>query len=154
MILASQVPADQLAPINPSPPTGSSPSGIRPSADLVEADASLETSALDAIRAVAASPLVSPSDEEFSFDLRPVPKAVESAPHLLASTLQISSHPVGAQVYVDGLPSGKTPLDMELTLGKHEVRLALPDFYDWKAQIEIIETNQAIPLYFRLLPVE
>jgi hypothetical protein len=50
--------------------------------------------------------------------------------------------------------SGETPLDMELTLGKHEVRLALPDHYDLEAQVELTETNQSIPIYFPLLPVE
>ncbi len=73
---------------------------------------------------------------------------------MLASTLQINSHPKGAQVYVDGMLSGDTPLDLELTLGKHEVRLALPDYYDWKAQVDLTETNRSIPLSLRLLPVD
>jgi hypothetical protein len=72
----------------------------------------------------------------------------------MASTLQINSHPKGAQVYVDGMWSGETPLDMQLTLGKHEVRLSLPDHYDLEAQVELTETNQSIPIYFPLLPVE
>jgi len=72
----------------------------------------------------------------------------------MVSTLQLGSDPNGAQVYVDGLLSGKTPLDMELPVGKHEVRLALPEYYDWKAQIELTEKNKALPIFFRLLPVE
>jgi hypothetical protein len=30
----------------------------------------------------------------------------------------------------------------------------LPDHYDWKAQIELRETNRSIPISFRLLPVD
>jgi len=75
-------------------------------------------------------------------------------PVLMVSTLQLSSHPSGAQVYVDGMPGGETPLEIDLPIGKHEVRLALPEYYDWMAQIELTEKNQALPIFFRLLPVE
>jgi hypothetical protein len=82
------------------------------------------------------------------------PRESTCEPVLMVSTLQLSSHPSGAQVYVDGMPSGETPLEMDLPIGKHEVRLALPEYYDWKAQIELTEKNQAFPIVFRLLPVE
>ena len=55
---------------------------------------------------------------------------------------------------MDGMLSGVTPLDMKLPVGKHEVRLALPKYYDWQAQIELTEKNQVQPIFFRLLPVE
>lgn len=83
-----------------------------------------------------------------------VPRESTYEPVLRVSTLQLSSYPSGAQVFVDGMPGGETPLDIELPIGKHEVRLALPEYYDWKAQIELTEKNRALPIFFRLLPVE
>ena len=73
---------------------------------------------------------------------------------LTVSTLNVKSQPNGAQVYVNGLLIGETPLTWELPVGKHEVRLALPDYYDWKAQIELTEEHKALPVFFRLLPVK
>jgi hypothetical protein len=77
------------------------------------------------------------------------PKA-KTAIHAL---LKIKSHPIGAQVFVDGESKGKTPLDLALPLGTYEVRLALPDYYDWEAQIELRKEGET-PIRVRLLPVE
>jgi hypothetical protein len=154
VILAVQMSSLLLSPVDPSPPTGSSPLDISTSADLVEAKAAVSPHYSQASQKAVTSLVATPDGDDFISELRPLPTVVESEPRLMAATLQISSHPNGAQVYVDGMLSGKTPLDMELTLGKHEVRLALRAHYDWKAQIELTETNQSIPIYFRLLPVE
>ncbi len=67
--------------------------------------------------------------------------------------LKIKSHPIGAQVFVDGLSKGETPLDLALPFGTHEVRLTLPDYYDWEAQIELRKEGET-PIHVRLLPVE
>jgi hypothetical protein len=75
-------------------------------------------------------------------------------PVLMVSTLKVSSQPDGARVYVNGMPIGETPLAWELPVGKHEVRLALPDYYDWKAQIELTAERKVLPVFFRLLPVK
>ena len=72
----------------------------------------------------------------------------------MVATLQLNSHPSGAQVFIDDLPSGETPLDLELPVGKHEFRLVLHRHYDWEAQIELTEGTQPYPIFFRLLPVE
>ncbi len=67
--------------------------------------------------------------------------------------LNVKSEPVGAQVFVDGGFKGKTPLYLELPLGKHEIRLNLPDHYDWEAQVDLEEEGET-PLLVRLIPVE
>ena len=65
------------------------------------------------------------------------------------ANLQISSEPPGAQVYVDSLFKGNTPLDLDLPLGKYEVRLNLPKYLEWEAQIEL-ETTGSTPLHIPL----
>ena len=66
--------------------------------------------------------------------------------------LEVKSKPIGAQVFVDGGFKGKTPLHLELPLGKHEILLALADYHDWEAQVELSEEGET-PLLVRLLPV-
>ena len=53
------------------------------------------------------------------------------------ATLQISTEPLGAQVYVNNLFKGKTPLEIRLPLGKYELRLNLPDHLEWEAQVDL-----------------
>jgi hypothetical protein len=143
-----------LSAVEPSSPTVSIPVDINTSADLAEADAAVSPHFSLAPHKAVTSLVDTQSGDDFNSELRPFPNQVESEPHLMASTLQINSQPNGAQVYIDGMLSGDTPLDMQLTLGKHEVRLALPDHYDLEAQVELTETNQSIPIYFPLLPVD
>lgn len=65
--------------------------------------------------------------------------------------LKVQSAPIGAQVFVDGMFKGKAPVKLELSTGKHEVRLTLPDHYDWEAQIQLKEEGET-PLLVRLIP--
>jgi len=69
------------------------------------------------------------------------------------ASLRIESMPVGAQVFVDGSFKGKTPQMFDIPLGKHEVRLSLPDYYDWEAQLQLEEKGE-IPLFVRLVPTQ
>jgi serine/threonine-protein kinase len=66
--------------------------------------------------------------------------------------LKVDSNPLGAQVFVDGGFRGPTPLQLELSQGKHEVRLTLPHYLDWEAQVEIQEGET--PLLVKLRPME
>jgi len=154
VILSVQMTSPHLAVVEPSLPAGSTLSGMSTSADLVEAKVTVSPHFSQVSHEVVTALMNTQTGDHSIVELRPLPKQVESEPRLLASTLQINSHPKGAQVYVDGMLSGDTPLDLELTLGKHEVRLALPDYYDWKAQVDLTETNRSIPLSLRLLPVD
>ena len=67
------------------------------------------------------------------------------------TSLNVESVPVGAQIYIDGSLKGKTPLKLDVPLGKHEVRLSLPEYYEWEAQIALEEKGE-IPLSVRLVP--
>ena len=67
------------------------------------------------------------------------------------TSLNVESIPIGAQIYIDGSFKGKTPLKLDVPLGKHEVRLSLPEYYEWEAQIALEEKGE-IPLSVRLVP--
>jgi serine/threonine-protein kinase len=66
---------------------------------------------------------------------------------------KVESLPTGAQVYIDGAFKGKSPLAMELPIGGHEVRMIMPDYYEWEAQVQV-EKQQGPPLKIELVPVE
>lgn len=93
---------------------------------------------------------------------RPAPPVVGSVtqdhpggPAQIASraVLKVESSPAGAQVFVDGTFKGKSPLDLDLPTGKHEVRLNLPNHYEWEAQLQLREQGET-PLFVRLIPME
>ena len=66
--------------------------------------------------------------------------------------LKVESIPNGAQVFVDGTLKGQTPTRLDLPAGKHEVRLALADYYDWEAQVQV-KKEGITPLLIRLIPI-
>lgn len=67
--------------------------------------------------------------------------------------LMVTSSPSGAQVFLDGSFKGKTPINLDLPLGKYEVRVNLPDYHEWEAQLQISEPGET-PLNVRLIPIE
>lgn len=80
---------------------------------------------------------------------RPESGPPESQP----SALNVTSNPTGAQVYLNGDYTGNTPLKIDLTTGKYEVRVSLTDYYAWEAQVQLKEAKE-MPLYVRLIPRE
>ncbi len=72
---------------------------------------------------------------------------------VVLSGLQLESLPTGAQVFLDDSLKGKTPLDLDLPVGKYEVRLNLNNYYKWEAQIQL-KKDKKTPLFVRLLPIE
>jgi eukaryotic-like serine/threonine-protein kinase len=79
---------------------------------------------------------------------KPPPAKVNTSP----ASLRIESTPPGAQVFINGTFKGKTPLQVSLAKGKHEVRLTLADYYDWEAQVQAEEKSET-PLLVRLIPI-
>lgn len=80
----------------------------------------------------------------------PTPPATETpAPTV---PLSVTSTPVGAQVFVEDLFKGTTPLDIPLSPGSYEVRLNMPDYYEWEAQIQI-DNEKPAPLDVRLVSI-
>lgn len=74
-----------------------------------------------------------------------------SVEEVRSAYLNIESFPVGARVFIDNMFKGKTPLKIGLPMGKHEVRLTMPDYHDWEAQVELKEEGET-PLSVRLRP--
>ncbi len=69
------------------------------------------------------------------------------------AVIKVDSEPTEAQVFVDRESKGKTPLQLKLPVGRHEIRLALSDYHDWKAKIQL-NKESVTPLLVRLLPIE
>ena len=69
------------------------------------------------------------------------------------AVLKVESIPSGAQIFVDGSFKGKTPLVLRLPLGKYEVRLSLPHYYEWEAQLQLNEEGET-PLFCRLVAMD
>jgi serine/threonine protein kinase len=76
----------------------------------------------------------------------PAPEKVRLLP------LRVESIPNGAEVFVDGALVGQTPTRLDLPAGKHEVRLVLPSYYHWEAQVEL-KKEGITPLLVRLIPI-
>ncbi len=74
-------------------------------------------------------------------------------PEQLPATLKMTSRPSSAQVYIDNQFKGTTPMDVKLAFGKYEVRLNLPEHFEWEAQINIDEEGDT-PLDVRLAPMD
>lgn len=154
VIPSSQVSPLQVSPADPSPPLMSTPLDVRMAAIPIEAKAATIPPYPQSPQKVETLLVSRRPREDLAAEYQPIPSEGDYEPALMVSTLQVQSQPNGAQVYVNGMSIGETPLAWELPLGKHEVRLALPDYYDWKAQIELTEKHKTLPIFFRLLPVE
>ncbi|MGB9699836.1 MAG: serine/threonine-protein kinase [Thermodesulfobacteriota bacterium] len=66
--------------------------------------------------------------------------------------LRLDSNPMEAQIFIDGVFKGKTPARLEIQAGTHEVRLVLPNHYDWEAQVKLKEEEET-PLMVNLIPL-
>ncbi len=68
-------------------------------------------------------------------------------------SLRLESTPPGARVLVDGDIKGLTPLEIQLPVGSHEVRLTLDKHGDWEAQVRISENKvTSIPVELERIP--
>lgn len=81
----------------------------------------------------------------------PEPKPTQEA--VVLSMLNVESTPPGAQIFIDNTLKGTSPAGIRLATGKHEVRLSLPNHYEWEAQVDIKE-NEPTPLIVKLLPMD
>lgn len=83
--------------------------------------------------------------------MNPVQPPTPETPEPVQGVLAIQSDPVDATVYINGTLRGKTPLQVDLELGKYEVRLEKPDFFLWEAQISL-DKPEKTPLFVKLHP--
>ena len=154
MILASQMSPLQFSSADPSPPPKSLPLDVRIPAVLIEAKTGTIPAYLRSSLKIE-KPLAGRGPrEDLAAEHQPIPGEGTYEPLLRVSTLQVQSQPNGAQVFVNGMLIGETPLAWELPLGKHEVRLALPDYYEWDAQVELTPEHKTLPIRYRLVPIE
>lgn len=63
------------------------------------------------------------------------------------------SDPSGAQIFVDNALKGMTPMRLDIPLGKHEIRMSLPGYEEWEAQIQLDKPGDVVPLSIALVPV-
>jgi eukaryotic-like serine/threonine-protein kinase len=76
----------------------------------------------------------------------PQSPAVEAA-------LSVESEPSGAQVFIDGKSKGTSPVKIPLNLGEHEVRISMPGYLEWEAQVNLDKKGEQ-PLKITLEPQE
>jgi hypothetical protein len=72
-------------------------------------------------------------------------------PPALDAVLNIESMPPGAQVFVDGKSKGVSPLKIPLRLGEHEVRVSMPGYLEWEAQVNLDKKGEQ-PIRIELEP--
>jgi len=73
--------------------------------------------------------------------------ATGDLPAAQQANLNVSSEPEGAEVFVNNGLKGQTPLSLSLPEGKYELRLNLPGYFEWEAQVDISgETPLHIPM--------
>jgi len=75
-----------------------------------------------------------------------------TAEKISLGSLKVESQPLGARVFIDGAFKGMSPLTLSLPVGKHEVRMTLPEHHDWEAQVQLKEEGET-PLLVRLIPI-
>ncbi|MFZ1983914.1 MAG: serine/threonine-protein kinase [Desulfatitalea sp.] len=100
------------------------------------------------------APLPDNSADAGSVVAEPTPPGdIQGIAQAQLATLRISSEPAGAMVYVDNGGKGTTPVDVPLPLGKHELRLSMPGFLAWEAQVELDVLGET-PLHVTMRSVE
>jgi serine/threonine protein kinase len=67
--------------------------------------------------------------------------------------IEIDSDPSGAQIFIDGQVKGTSPAKITAEVGKHEVRLSMPGYYEWEAEVVLNNKGQQLPK-IELVPVE
>ncbi|MDD5763164.1 MAG: PEGA domain-containing protein, partial [bacterium] len=74
------------------------------------------------------------------------PSAPAAVPKEIAvSYLRLSTSPAGARVFLDGTSKGETPLRLDASPGKHEVRITLAGYEEWEAQVDLAQGAE-VPL--------
>ncbi len=67
-------------------------------------------------------------------------------------TLDISSSPSGAKIYLDGSYRGRTPLQIGVNPGTHDVKLQLPGYQSYQVRVQV-RAGQTTRISPRLMPV-
>jgi peptidoglycan/xylan/chitin deacetylase (PgdA/CDA1 family) len=69
----------------------------------------------------------------------------------ITRTVTLTSTPAGAEVFWDGQDLGQAPVTVDKSpIGKHSVKLTLPDYDDFTSDVEVDAGDQPAPLTFEL----
>jgi hypothetical protein len=79
------------------------------------------------------------------------PTAVTAVDEIKTS-LRIDSTPDGAQVQIDGLAAGSTPLNVTVKAGKHEVSIKKAGYSDWSKNLEVSGGTAHVEAVLGVLP--
>ncbi len=131
--------AQIVAPPPAVPPAPAAPTPITPPAPAV---APAAPAAPPAATNVAAPRRTTPAPTRAPASASPwdAPSAVEDA------TATFTSDPVGAVVRIDGRLRGKTPLDVKLTPGSHDIEIALDGYITSARTLNIAPGEPKIPV--------
>ena len=80
-------------------------------------------------------------------------EAVRESIPVVTTALTVESSPQGAEIFIDGAPKGITPVKLEVTAGKHEVKLSLQHYHEWEASVQV-EQGKQTPLFVHMMPIE
>ena len=70
-----------------------------------------------------------------------------AAPAIQLATLELSSNPTGADVYVDGGFVGRTPSAVTVSLGEHTITMSKPNFSSWEHKIQVSDGRRRVAGY-------
>lgn len=107
------------------------------------------TESLDTAERVAPEPVPVPVKTDKTL----IPPIIEKSDNDIikkTAILAINSRPSGARLYIDGDYQGITPLEVETTAMKHEVKLELQGHLGWQAQLNLSKGGK-IPISIPLL---
>jgi serine/threonine-protein kinase len=76
-----------------------------------------------------------------------------SPPSVRTGAIEITTEPLGAQVWIDNTKTGRSPLSLSGVLpGRHAIRVALPGFSSAELALDVPAGVFAVPLRFTLQP--
>lgn len=82
-----------------------------------------------------------------------VPPAAAAVDEIKAS-LRIDSTPDGAQVQIDGVAAGSTPLNVTVMAGKHEISIKKAGYSDWSKNLDVSGGTAHVEAVLEVLPAQ
>jgi len=70
-----------------------------------------------------------------------------------SGTLHIQTRPEHVDIFINDSFKGQSPIKIELSPGKHDVRLKTDQYQEWSAQVQI-QPDTVVPLQVALVPVK
>jgi hypothetical protein len=68
-------------------------------------------------------------------------KTAGATPSRSLGTVSVTSHPDGAEIFIDSVGYGGAPAILKLQRGKHSIQLVRQGYRDWTADLEVKENS-------------